>query len=189
MLQLRHWSEQLAMAFTLLLQSGLGPWGLAALHVATVYNSLPHAALNFQIQYMLQNGSQPDISWFSPVGCAATVHHGKDLVKHHKLAPHGESCVSMGLGLLHCSKAWLTYSSSLNCVFTTMNATFDETYFRACLTDQLVNGNYYSCHPQSSAQTFMPTNWPALWPTPCGHPPTWLLIQKISLHNCQPHPT
>jgi transposase InsO family protein len=87
----------------LLLQSGLGPefWGLTALHVVTVYNCLPHSALDFAIPHTLQFGRQPDVSWFRPFGCSSVVFRGKDVVEHHKIVPRGEHCVSVGLGLMH----------------------------------------------------------------------------------------
>ena len=84
----------------LLAQSGLSPqfWGLAALHVVTVYNTLPHSSLDFQIPYTLQMGRQPDVSWLRPFGCACVIFRGKDVAEHHKIAPRGETCVSVGLG-------------------------------------------------------------------------------------------
>ena len=135
----------------LLLQSGLPPafWGMAALHVVTIYNCLPHASLDFEIPYTLQTGHLPDISWFRPFGCSAVVHQGKDLVEHHKLAPRGESSVFVGLGLMHSKKAWLVYSALLHHVFASTNATFDDTLFPSKETDQLYYG-YYNAQPMET---------------------------------------
>eukprot|EP00961_Rhodomonas_salina_P040719 547142-Rhodomonas_salina.1 len=77
----------------LLLFSGLAPefWGLALVNVVDVYNCLPHSSLKFEIQYALQFGRAPDVSWFRTFGCSTVVHQGKNLVEHHKIAPRGES--------------------------------------------------------------------------------------------------
>ena len=87
----------------LLLQLGLPPefWGLAALHVVTVANCLPHASLSFDIPYTRHTGRLPDLSWFRSFWCSTVVHQGKDLVEHHKLVLRGDSGVFVGLGLMH----------------------------------------------------------------------------------------
>eukprot|EP00961_Rhodomonas_salina_P188247 2540469-Rhodomonas_salina.1 len=122
----------------LLLFSGMAPefWGLAALHVATVYNFLQHASLNFQIPYFLKTGRMPDISWLRVWGCSAVVHRGKELVDHSKAAPLGESGVCVGLGLVHGRKSWLVYSASTNTVYSSTDCTFDEAFFPAREHDQ-----------------------------------------------------
>ena len=131
----------------LLLQSGLGPefWGLCALHVAHVYNMLPHSSMDNQIPYTLQFGQPPDVSWLRPFGCEATVFRGADLVDHHKLAPRGEQGVCVGIGLMHGRKAWLVYSARTNRVYASTSVTFDETLFPARFADQRVYG-YYDSH-------------------------------------------
>eukprot|EP00961_Rhodomonas_salina_P024877 335118-Rhodomonas_salina.1 len=129
---------------SLLDQSGLGPefWGLAALHVVQVYNVLPHSALDMQIPYTLQHKREPDISWFRPFGCSATTYRGQDVLEHHKIAPRGEKCVYVGVGLHQGRKATLTFSPRLNRVYATTQVTFDETLFPARAHDQRIYGFY-----------------------------------------------
>jgi len=107
-----------------------------------VYNVLPHASIKNQIPYTLQHGRQPDVSWIRPFGCKCVTYRGNDVVEHHKLAPRGEKCIHVGLGLLHGRKAWLTFSPRVNRVFATTQVTFDETFFPARPHDQRIFGYY-----------------------------------------------
>eukprot|EP00961_Rhodomonas_salina_P264665 3577251-Rhodomonas_salina.1 len=113
-------------------------WGLALLNVVDVYNCLPHSSLKFEIPYELQFGSAPDITWFSTFGCSTVVHQGQDLVEHGKLALSSESGFFVGLGLMHCRKAWLVYSARTNSVYSSTNCTFDKTLFQVKKVDQRV---------------------------------------------------
>eukprot|EP00961_Rhodomonas_salina_P139536 1877969-Rhodomonas_salina.1 len=117
-------------------------WGLALLHVANVYNYLPHSSLHWEIPYALQFNCVPDISWFRTFGCSAVVWQGRDLVDHGKLAPRGESGVFVGLGLMHGSKAWLVYSARTNSVYAATRVTFNETLFPAKAINQRIYGYY-----------------------------------------------
>mmetsp|Transcript_62060 Transcript_62060/g.128459 ORF Transcript_62060/g.128459 Transcript_62060/m.128459 type:complete len:405 (-) Transcript_62060:2033-3247(-) len=129
---------------TLLLQSGLPPefWGTSVLYFTDVYNHIPHASLNGMIQYQVHHQITPDVSWFRPYGCKATVFRGRDLVEHHKLAPRGESGIFIGLGMAHGRRGWLIYCPRLARIFFTREATFDETLFPLKPQDQRVYGIY-----------------------------------------------
>ena len=96
---------------TLLLQSNLGVefWGAAALYLIETRNHLPHAGINDEIPIEQHTGRTPDISWFKPFGCLATVFQGTNHVKHHKISPRCEPGVFIGLGTAHGSKAWIVY--------------------------------------------------------------------------------
>eukprot|EP00961_Rhodomonas_salina_P056637 760748-Rhodomonas_salina.1 len=130
----------------LLLFSRMAPefWGLSLLHVANVYNYLPHLSLHWEIPYALQFNHVPDISWFQTFGCSAVVWQGCDLVDHGKLAPQSESGVFVGLGLMHCCKAWLVYSARTNRVYDATSVTFDETLFQAKAINQRIYCYYYN---------------------------------------------
>eukprot|EP00961_Rhodomonas_salina_P023782 319595-Rhodomonas_salina.1 len=80
------------MMHTLLLQSQLPPefWGAAAHYATNVYNHLPHDSLRGKIPHQIHHDKRPDVSWFRPFGCHATLFRGSELVDHHKLAPRGE---------------------------------------------------------------------------------------------------
>eukprot|EP00961_Rhodomonas_salina_P265889 3594237-Rhodomonas_salina.3 len=110
-------------------------WGLVMMQVVHVYNYLPHSSINFEIPYALQTGCVPDISWLCPFGCSVVVLQGKDLFKHHKLAPSCESGVHVGMGLMHCCKSWLVYSAWTNSVYSSTDCTFNEMLFPAKPTD------------------------------------------------------
>mmetsp|Transcript_61225 Transcript_61225/g.126463 ORF Transcript_61225/g.126463 Transcript_61225/m.126463 type:complete len:1000 (-) Transcript_61225:457-3456(-) len=129
---------------TLLLQSQLPPefWGCAAHFYTDVYNHLPHASIQNYIPYGVHHRVQPDISWFRPFGCDATIYRGKDLVEHGKLAPRGEKGVFVGLGMTHGRKCWLVFSPRLNRIFATRNVSFDETLFPLKGSDQRIFGRY-----------------------------------------------
>lgn len=88
---------------TVLLQSHLPPefWGCAIHYCMDVYNHIPHSSLNGRIPYAVHHGQRPNVAWFRPFGCHATVFRGKDIVDHHKLAPRGEPGVFVGLGVSH----------------------------------------------------------------------------------------
>ena len=85
---------------------------------------------------------QPFVSWVQPFGCKCVAYRGNDILEHHKLAPRGEKCVHVGLGLLHGRKAWLTFSPRLNRIFATTQVTFDETFMPARPHDQRIYGYY-----------------------------------------------
>eukprot|EP00286_Rhodomonas_abbreviata_P021100 CAMPEP_0181305828 /NCGR_PEP_ID=MMETSP1101-20121128/9952_1 /TAXON_ID=46948 /ORGANISM="Rhodomonas abbreviata, Strain Caron Lab Isolate" /LENGTH=1956 /DNA_ID=CAMNT_0023411799 /DNA_START=677 /DNA_END=6547 /DNA_ORIENTATION=+ len=129
---------------TLLLSSELPPefWGCAAIFYTDVYNHLLHASIGGQIPYALHHNRTPDVSWFRPFGCRATVFRGRDLVDHHKLAPRGEQGIFVGLGMSHGRKCWLIYTPRLNRIFVSRNVTFDETLFPLKHSDQRVYGIY-----------------------------------------------
>eukprot|EP00961_Rhodomonas_salina_P020700 278357-Rhodomonas_salina.1 len=132
----------------LLLQSGMPPnfWGLAMLQVVNVCNCLPHMSLDWEIPYTLQTGRIPDVSWFRCFGCSAVVHQGKNLIEHGKAAPHCESGVCVGNGLMLCHKCFFIYSALTNAVYASTDCTFDEMLFPARATDQCMYC-YYDKQP------------------------------------------
>ena len=125
---------------TLLLQSNLPTlfWGAAAHYFADMYNHIPHSALGDRLPIAEHTGITPDVSWFRAFGCAATVFRGSDMVDHHKLAPSGEQGVFVGLGMSQGRKSWLVWCPRLNCIFSTSNVTFDDTFFPMKTLDQRV---------------------------------------------------
>eukprot|EP00961_Rhodomonas_salina_P303138 3941115-Rhodomonas_salina.1 len=131
---------------TLLLQSHLPPefWSAAAHCWTNVYNHVPHSSINYQIPFTVHHGSTPDVSWFRSFGCSCTVFRGRDLVNHHKLAPHGELGVFVCLGMSHEHKCWLVYCPLLNRIFAYRNVTFNDTLYQLKESDQHVYGYYDS---------------------------------------------
>ena len=129
---------------TLLLQSHLPPefWGCAAHYVTDCYNHLLHSSIDGQIPIALHSNITPDVSFFRPFGCHATLFRGRDMVEHHKLAPRGASGVFVGLGSAHGRKAWLTWIPSLGKIYASRNVDFDETLFPMRSRDQRVFGHY-----------------------------------------------
>jgi hypothetical protein len=123
---------------TMLMQSNLGQefWGAAALYWVETRNHLPNSAIDDKIPIERFNGKTPDISWFRPFGCRATVFRGKDYVDHHKISSRGEPGVFIGLGTSHGSKAWMVYCPHLNRIFSSRNVKFDETFFPLRKFDQ-----------------------------------------------------
>eukprot|EP00961_Rhodomonas_salina_P266396 3601092-Rhodomonas_salina.1 len=84
----------------ILLQSNLPLefWGMAALYIVETYNVLPHSCIDNKIPYEEHTGRRANVSMFRPFGCIETVFRGKDHVAHHKISPHGEPGVFVGLG-------------------------------------------------------------------------------------------
>ena len=58
-----------------LLTANLAPefWGYAAMNYVDIYNRTPHDSLNGISPWQLEKGTKPDLSWFKPLGCRATV--------------------------------------------------------------------------------------------------------------------
>ena len=129
---------------TALLQSHLPPefWGLAAHFAVDVYNHTPHASLQGRIPYAEHHGTRPDVSWFRPFGCEATLFRGRDVVEHHKLSARGERGCFVGLGMSHGRRAWLIWVPRLQRVFASRNVQFDDTLFPMKVHDQRVYGIY-----------------------------------------------
>ena len=129
---------------TMLLQSHLPPafWGCAA-HLATdLYNHLPHSSIDNNIPIAMHTNQTPDVSWFRPFGCQATLFRGRDIVEHHKLAPRGVTGIHVGLGASHGRKCWLVWVPSLGRIYASRNVAFDETLFPMKKHDQRVFGLY-----------------------------------------------
>eukprot|EP00961_Rhodomonas_salina_P115939 1560233-Rhodomonas_salina.1 len=61
----------------------------------------------------------------------------------------------MGLGLMHCSKAWLVYSACTNSMYAGTSVTFNETrtLFPAKAINQLIYGYYYNAPPNCTSDS------------------------------------
>jgi hypothetical protein len=104
-------------------------WGAAALYWVEAKNHLPHSSINDKIPIQEHTGRVPDISWFRPFGCRATVFRGKDHVEHVKISARGEPGIFVGLGSAQGKKAWLVYSPDKNRIYASRNVTFNKTFF------------------------------------------------------------
>ena len=121
-------------------------WGYAAINAVDVYNHLPHSALGMKSPWECEKGTPPDVSWFRPFGCRATVYIGEhpERLWHHKLAARGEPCVYLGLGLSHGLKGWVCWNPEIDRIYCTRNVVFDETFMPLRAFDQRVLGHYDS---------------------------------------------
>ncbi len=115
-----------------------------------IYNHLPHSALNDKTPWECEKGTPPDVSWFRPFGCRATVYTGmrKDLTEHGKLGPRGVACIYLGLGFTKGHKGWICYDPEGGNFFCTRNVVFDETFMPARTHDQRILG-YYDTMPRT----------------------------------------
>lgn len=129
-----------------LTNSNLPPnmWAYAAINWVDCYNHLPHSALNNKTPWEMEKGLKPDVSWFKPFGCLATVYVGDNPKQlwHHKLAPRGLPCVYLGLGFSRGHKGWICWDSVTKEVYCTRNVVFDETFFPLRTRDQRMLGHY-----------------------------------------------
>ena len=125
-------------------------WGYAAVNWVDIYNVLPHSALGDKTPWELEKGTKPDVSWFKPFGCRATVYTGnrKALQEHGKLAPRGVACIYLGLGFTKGHKGWICYDPSGGNLFCTRNVVFDETFMPCRTHDQRILG-YYDTTPRT----------------------------------------
>lgn len=125
-------------------------WGFAVVNWVDIYNHLPHSALDDKTPWECEKGTPPDVSWFRPFGCRATVFTGmrKDLTEHGKLAPRGVACIYLGLGFSRGHKGWICYDPEGGNLFCTRNVVFDETFMPARTHDQRILG-YYDTTPRT----------------------------------------
>ena len=145
---------------TLLRQSNLGVefWGAAALYWVETRIHLTHSSIGDKIPIEQHTGRKPDIGWFMPFGCCATVFQGKDHVDHHKISARGEPGVFIWLGTSHGSKAWMVYCPQRNRIFSSRNVTFDETFFPLRKFNQRIYGKYdYAVVEEMRASRFVNT--------------------------------
>ena len=121
-------------------------WSYAAVNCVDVYNHLPHSALNNKTPWECEKGTVPDVSWFRPFGCRATVFIGdhKEQLWHRKLAARGEPCVYLGLAFSRGMKGWVCWNPENDKVYCTRNVVFDETFMPLRPYDQRVLGHYDS---------------------------------------------
>jgi hypothetical protein len=119
-------------------------WSYAAINYVDVYNNLPHSALDFKTPWELEKGTPPDVSWFKPFGCRATVFIGdhKEQLWHHKLAARGEPCIYLGLAFSRGMKGWICWNPENNRYYCTRNVVFDETFMPLRPHDQRILGHY-----------------------------------------------
>ena len=108
-------------------------WGYAAVNYVDVYNVLPHSALDNKSPWECEKGRQPDLTWFKPFGCRATVYIGQhtEQLSHHKLAPRGEPTIYLGLGYTRGRKGWCCWNPENKRLYCTRDVVFDETFFPA----------------------------------------------------------
>jgi histone deacetylase 1/2 len=125
-------------------------WGYAAVNFVDVYNHLPHSSLDYKTPWECEKNSKPDVSWFRPFGCRATVFIGdhKECLPHKKLSPRGESCIYLGLGFSRGYKGWVCLNPETQRVYCTRDVIFDETFMPARVHDQRILG-YYDCTPRT----------------------------------------
>jgi len=125
-------------------------WGFAAVNWVDIYNHLPHSALSDKTPWECEKGTPPDVSWFRPFGCRATVYTGmrKDLTEHGKLGPRGVACIYLGLGFTKGHKGWICYDPEGGNLFCTRNVVFDETFMLARTHNQRILG-YYDTTPRT----------------------------------------
>eukprot|EP00961_Rhodomonas_salina_P147323 1982588-Rhodomonas_salina.1 len=108
--------------------------------------------LNFGVQQLITGQMSIITSHILPLEIRF---HSQDLVDHHKLAPHGERGVFLGLGMSHCCKCWLVYALRLNSIFASRNVTFDDTLYQLKDCYQLVYGYYNNtANTQMSADAY-----------------------------------
>lgn len=121
-------------------------WGYAAINAVDVYNHLPHSALGNKTPWECEKGTLPDVSWFRPMGCRATVYIGShpERLWHNKLAARGEACVYLGLGMSQGLKGWLCWNPEIDRIYCTRNVVFDETFMPLRPHDQRILGHYDS---------------------------------------------
>lgn len=121
-------------------------WGYAAINYIDCYNHLPQARLGNKTPWEVEKGTKPNVSWFKPFGCQATVYIGdtEDFMWHHKLAARGVACIYVGLGFSRGQKGWICYDPDAKVVYCTRNVVFDETFFPMRTHDQRVLGHYDS---------------------------------------------
>ena len=131
-------------------------WGYAAVNFIDIYNHLPHSALDNKTPWECEKGTKPDVSWFRPFGCRATVFVGmnRDNMDHQKLAPRGVSAIYLGLGFHQGQKGWLCWAPEMECLFCTRNVVFDETFMPARTHDQRILG-YYNTTPRTHMATLI----------------------------------
>ena len=100
-------------------------WGYAAINWVDCYNNLPHSALDNKTPWEIEKGLKPDVSWFKPFGCHATVYVGdnKKQLWHGKLAPRGLACIYLGLGFSRGHKGWVCYDPIAKEVYCTQPST------------------------------------------------------------------
>lgn len=119
---------------------------------------LTHSSIGDKIPIEQHTGRKPDIGWFMPFGCCATVFQGKDHVDHHKISARGEPGVFIWLGTSHGSKAWMVYCPQRNRIFSSRNVTFDETFFPLRKFNQRIYGKYdYAVVEEMRASRFVNT--------------------------------
>ena len=119
-------------------------WGFAAINYIDIHNHLPHASLDNKTPWECEKGTLPDVSWFRPFGCRATVYisDNKKQLWHCKLAPQGIPAVYMGLGFSRGQKGWMCYDPIRKEVYCSRNVVFDETFFPMRICNQQVLGHY-----------------------------------------------
>ena len=121
-------------------------WTYAAINCVDVYNNLPHSSLEHKTPWECEKGTTPDVSWFRPFGCRATVYIGdhKNQLSHHKLAARGEPCIYLGLGFYHGMKGWVCWNPENDKYYSTRNVVFNETFMPLRPYDQRILGHYDS---------------------------------------------
>ena len=121
-------------------------WSYAAVNFVDVYNHLPHSALGDLTPWECEKGTPPDVSWFRPFGCRATVFIGdhKEQLWHRKLAARGEPCIYLGLGFSQGMKGWICWNPETDRIYCTRNVVFDETFMPLRPYDQRILGHYDS---------------------------------------------
>ena len=121
-------------------------WTYAAINCVDVYNHLPHSALQDKTPWECEKGTTPDVSWFRPFGCRATVYIGdhKQQLIHRKLTARGEPCIYLGLGFYHGMKGWICWNPENDKTYCTRNVVFDETFMPLRPFDQRILGHYDS---------------------------------------------
>ena len=119
-------------------------WGYAAINYVDVYNHLPHSSLNMMTPWEAEKNSLPNVSWFRPFGCRATVHvrDYKNHVEHPKLSARGEACIYLGLGHSRGRKGWVCFNPETKRMYCTTDVVFDETFVPVLVHEQRIMGHY-----------------------------------------------